>query len=134
MLQFLRFLRNNLGRKFPLFSPFIRSAYRLESALLRCLELVSRTLAPLRRITSRKLFAYVVRIRPRHALCCLRDTLECGHIIECGIDSLRDLMNAYTENSVVRARRHRCHECAALVAERKPVQSVAAIAAKAGAA
>jgi len=81
-----------------------------------------RKLSPLRRIVSRS-------FEPPHKggsiFLHATDVLECGHVVY-PLVTLRDLAYAYTDNPDARARRHRCRECAAMLAERKPVQSAAA--------
>lgn len=69
--------------------------------------------APLRLITSRKLNVFThERGFPR--LFSVIDTLECGHEYTSCTWTFLDLVNAYTENPDVSARRRRCHACAAL--------------------
>lgn len=87
---------------------------------------MQRTLAPLRRIVSRELEVFEYdRIRkdlPQSFI--INDHLECGHVEVCYSWDIFDLLNAYTTNPQVRAKRHRCKPCASLLADRKPVQPV----------
>lgn len=114
---------------FPLYLPFILTSFKL-SLPQRLVDLVTRVLAPLRLIVSRELVTFQPDSRVRHFIYSLRDRLECGHEQEhILLDGLRELLNAYHESAVVRARRHRCHPCGA-VSLKKPVQSFAAAAAQ----
>lgn len=85
-----------------------------------------RTLAPLRRIVSRELvvleYDRIYKDLPQSFI--IQDTLECGHVEACLSWDIFDLLNAYTDNPQVRAKRHRCKPCASLLADRKPVQPV----------
>ena len=86
-------------------------------------KLIDMSFAPLRRIVSRTL--EVFEVRPKYFIYSLLDSLECGHEQSVQLfGGLSDLLNAYTENPDMRSRRHRCHECAAVVAQKKPVASV----------
>lgn len=86
------------------------------------LALAVRTLAPLRKIVSREL--EVFERCPKYFIYTLRDILECGHESWSPI-SLIDLLDAYTINPAITARRHRCRPCASLLLTKKPVKSVA---------
>jgi len=92
-------------------------------------EVMQRTLAPLRKIVSREIevlsFAHKSS-KPQSFI--IHDRLECGHVKTCLSWGIFDLLNAYTDNPEVRARRHRCQPCASLLAHKKPVQSVGLIA------
>ena len=112
---------------FPLI-PFILFPFWNSIAFIKMA--VNRALAPLRKITSRVLKVYEYqRFGPtRHPrLFAVLDTLECGHVYP-GLEwTLRDLLYAYAdpvESPHVTARRHRCHECRDLAAQKKPVRSV----------
>lgn len=105
-----------------------RFVHRLPALSALCgrwvFSVAARTLAPLRKIMSREL--EVSEPRPKYVYYSLIDSLECGHRAWSPVD-LADLLNAYTESPVIRARRHRCQPCARLLAERKPVQTVTAV-------
>lgn len=82
--------------------------------------------APLRKIAIRELVVTQPDLRQKYFIYCLMDTLECGHSQEVYLyDGIRDLLNGYTTNPAVKAKRHRCRPCASLLLSRKPVQSVA---------
>ena len=84
--------------------------------------------SPLRLIVSRELCT--IQPRSNYFIYSLSDTLECGHVEDHYLfNGLADLTNPYTDSPVVRAKRHRCKPCASLLAKRKPVQTVPAIAA-----
>jgi hypothetical protein len=87
--------------------------------------------APLRRIVLRELDILCPDSRNlKYKIYSLIDTMECGHSSEQYLfNGLLDLVNAYTESPAIRAKRHRCHPCAQLLATRKPMQTVLAIAA-----
>ena len=101
----------------------------LHSALTRLSEIVK---APLRLIAARSLEVYeysrVRRTQPQ--LFAVHDVLECGHVHTSLLWEFLDLVNAYSDNPEISARRRRCHPCAKALAK-KPVQSVK-LAAKAG--
>ncbi len=82
--------------------------------------------APLRKIARRELDVYHPDARnPKYSIYSLIDTLECGHVQNVYLfGGLNDLMNAYTDNPAIKAKRHRCRPCASLLLK-KPVQSVA---------
>lgn len=124
-------LRKILGTNLPLSPPFVRSLFiSVFKFPLKVASLTVRVLAPLRKIVSRELVVFQPDTRVRHFIYSLRDRLECGHEQEHYLpDGLRELLNAYHESAVVRARRHRCHPCGA-VSLKKPVQSIAAAAAQ----
>lgn len=84
-----------------------------------------RTFAPLRRIIGRDLEVYAFHRASGHPLrFVVHDVMECGHVhTDCSI-SFSDLIDAYSECAVMRARRHRCHDCATLALAKKPVRSV----------
>jgi hypothetical protein len=108
----------------PLFSPFIRSLF-IRALLFAALgiPLLIWPKAPLRLIVDRVLEPVEVR-HPSTLM--LTDRMECGHVSVHFVD-YRALLNAYTEDATMRARRHRCHDCAALALAKKPVRSVAAV-------
>lgn len=81
--------------------------------------------APLCRIVSRDLQIWSHHPNGQIYQFGLYDLLECGHEQPAGYLTFSDLINPYSESSAMRARRHRCRECAAIVASRKPVSSVA---------
>lgn len=102
---------------------------------------MQRTLAPLRRIVSRSLEAIEhdqLSLFPkdfdRTTPFAIVDKLVCGHESASLLWDFRDLVNGYSVSPWVKARHHRCHECAKAIArnERKPVQSVRLVAARAG--
>jgi hypothetical protein len=107
--------------------PFILS---LIWELLRLLKVaLNRTLSPLRRIVSRELEVLEEQHFGSHhpRLFLVIDLLECGHRYVDHGWSFRDLLYAYAdpvESPHVTARRHRCHECRDIAAQKKPVQSV----------
>lgn len=74
--------------------------------------------APLRRITERHLTVWDHR-RGFPAQFAVVDTLECGHALTLLGWTLLDLVNPYTENAEVAARRHRCRACMRIAQERK---------------
>ena len=118
------FLSFFLGKLFnlPAF-PYLKVARAVWTSL--CVLIFVRTLAPLRRIIGRDLHVFSRHHNGGILGFCVTATLECGHEFhEYGLE-LRDLMNAYTEASQRRARRHRCHPCRDLLAMKKPVRSVA---------
>lgn len=79
-------------------------------------------LPPLRRIVYRELCE--LRARKSYSIYSLIDTLECGHQQDVYLyNGLHDLLNPYTENPAISAKRHRCRPCASLLAKKKP-QSV----------
>lgn len=112
----------NLGSKPPLLNPFIRSLFILFAVCFGLLGpfLLTWTKAPLRRITERNLTSEIARGMSTVGI---TDTLECGHTSWAVVDA-RDLLNAYTEDSTMRARRHRCRECQAIAVAKKPPASV----------
>lgn len=92
----------------------------------RLAEVMERTLAPLRKIVSRTLEVYVYAkgsdTKPQSFV--LHDGLECGHEQLCLGWDIFDLLNPYTSNPEVSAKRHRCRPCAQLLATRKPMGTV----------
>lgn len=94
-------------------------------------EMIARTLAPLRKIVSRELevlrYDRVKKELPQSFV--IHDHLECGHSQTLLGWGIFDLLDPYTTNPEVKARRHRCHPCASRLA-RKPMATVQA--AKAG--
>ena len=85
--------------------------------------------APLRRIVARDVAVTLPDARnPRYRIYSLIDTLECGHEYSSYLfGGLEDLTYAYTDNPVIKAKRHRCRPCAQLLTTRKPMQTVTAI-------
>jgi hypothetical protein len=124
----MRSLRKNLGTKPPLFPPFIRSLFirGMLFAALGVLVLIA-SKAPLRLIVDRQL---ETQQRGCSTLT-LTDLMECGHTAISFVD-IRDVLNAYTEDASLRARRHRCRECQSIAAAKKPVRSVSLTLAKEG--
>lgn len=96
-------------------------------------QLIDTMKAPLRLIAARSLEVYeFFRGSEKPRLFAVHDHLECGHIHTSLLWDYLDLVDGYTENPEVSARRRRCHPCAGALAK-KPVQSVTtAYAAKAG--
>lgn len=122
-------IRKILGN-IPLSLPFILTWFLFFVRKLR--TLAARVLAPLRRITARELVIFKPDPRVNHFVYSLRDTLECEHEQEHVLfDGLRELLNAYHESALIRARRHRCHPCLAMAEIRKPVRAVPLFAEKA---
>lgn len=120
---------------FPLRFPFSISWVSIRALLPRTrtwlLAVVSRTLAPLRRIIHRSLEVYAYQRRSEKPVSfVVHDVLECGHTYTNLDWDIFDLLNGYTQTASVQAKRHRCQLCAAMVVK-KPVQSVA-LAARAG--
>lgn len=78
--------------------------------------------SPLRRIVARELVVFEQHRNSTHPrLFALHDHLECGHVRAVLTLDLIDLTNPHSENSEIRARRHRCAECAAVASGKKPV-------------
>lgn len=120
---------------FPTF-PFILPLRRLLSVIRRGATLPRRlrllfqlftcsgSKSPLRLVVSRNIevFEYV-RGESLPRLFALLDGLECGHVHKSYSADLLDLLNAYTVNSDITARRRRCRDCAR-TALKKPAASV----------
>lgn len=94
---------------------------------------MQRTLAPLRRIVLRSMevieasqMSLFETAFTKSTPFAVIDRLECGHETTSLLWGFRDLVNAYSDSPWVKARHHRCRECAKAIArnERKPVKSV----------
>jgi len=95
----------------------------------RLLAMAERVLAPLRRIISRELEVYQFHKGGLPYQFAIHDSLECGHVSTSQLWDSLDLLNAYTDNPEVSAKRRRCRPCASLLLKRKPMQTVTDIAA-----
>lgn len=107
------------------------------SQAVRCLVEVSHfsikellmPLAPLRRVVSREIEVFRFHgEKPQQFI--VHDALECGHSFTDFQWTILDLVNPYSETAS--KKRHRCRECAAIIArnERKPCQSVIVLSAR----
>ena len=127
----VRILLSHFGPKSrklsSLYSSFLKFWHTIRAFSQKARHMLERSLAPLRRIVARELEQ--LQIRPGYFINSLLDTLECSHQTWHPVD-LADLVNAYTENPLIRARRHRCRPCASLLQAKKPVSSVGIIAAR----
>lgn len=94
---------------FPSF-PFILQ--QVEASLKGAFLSLNRALAPLRKIVARDIEVFKTFLNSQKPMrFCLVDTLECGHeVVEYNVDFL-DLINAYTDNPHISAKRHRCRYC-----------------------
>lgn len=92
---------------------------------LSALKWVAFMAAPLRKIVLRELSVFQPDPRnPKYKIYSLIDVLECGHAQDVYLfNGLRDLLNAYTDSPVIKAKRHRCRPCMNLLAKKLP-QSV----------
>jgi hypothetical protein len=97
---------------YPTYEPDPRHALHISSGILpRVKEAPAMPLAPLRLIVGRTMEVYVHhRGHPRQFA--VHDVLECGHVYTSLLWDYLDLVNPYSDNPDVSARRHRCHACA----------------------
>ncbi len=105
--------------------------YRIAGNVAAFWPSMTRILSPLRRVVARELETHLPDPQnPRYRTSFLVDTLECGHVQDVYLwNGLQDVLFAYTDNPAIRAKRHRCQPCAQLENQRKPMQTVPAVAA-----
>lgn len=117
-------IRNSLSSAFLTATNLNEFLKKLAGSISAFWRMLAMPLPPLRKIVSRELDIYQPDPRFKNFIYSLIDTLECGHVKQSYLfGGVSDVANAYTLSPVVKAKRHRCRPCAALLAKKKP-QSV----------